>query len=160
MGDLLKQAFQLLSLLGDAHASERIGPSCSRSQIAISVAQLVAALKGASLDNVNMIQEAASPMIKRYHGRQVLFDWMKLQIQEAVYINTDVTPYPEYIKMLIALGKFELQESRQHTRMYLMSYNKGQASPPVHYYRKVSKKDKVQEILKPKELAIINKIID
>ena len=78
--------------------------------------------------------------MKRYHGREVLFDWMKVQVVEAIYKNTDVTPYPEYIKALIRDEKFELDKvSRQHTRDYLGSYNQGSAHPPVHYYQKGSK---------------------
>lgn len=41
------------------------------------------------------------PLVKRYHGREVLFDWMGLQIEQAVYLNEDVTPYPEFIKKLV-----------------------------------------------------------
>ena len=70
---------------GDPHASERIGPSCSRTQAAVSLAQLVAALKGADMDMLIQLQEKLRPMIARYHGREVLFDWMLLQIKQAVF---------------------------------------------------------------------------
>lgn len=157
--------FPLISLsnynfIGDPHASERIGPSCSRTQIGISVAELVAALKGGELDQVNAMHELTRQVVKRYHGREVLFDWMRLQVEEAVYKQTDVTPYPEYIKALIREGKFMLQDSREHTRAYLESYNKGLAHPPVHYYRKVAKKDNVQEILQGDQLATFLKIVE
>ena len=48
-----------LCLLGDPHASERIGPSCSRTQAAISLAQLMAALKGADI-NIGTVCSAPS----------------------------------------------------------------------------------------------------
>ena len=41
---------------GDPHASERIGPSCSRTQVGISVSQLVAAAQGAQAKDVTLIQ--------------------------------------------------------------------------------------------------------
>lgn len=42
---------------GDPHASERIGPSCSRTQTGVSLGELVAALKGADLNEVNTLNE-------------------------------------------------------------------------------------------------------
>ena len=98
--------------------------------------------------------------VNRYHGREVLFDWMKLQVQEAVYQNTNPTPYPEYIKQLMRAGRFELRDSRQHTRAYLGSYNRGLAHPPLQYYQKVAKKDKVEEILSEEERALFTKIVE
>lgn len=70
---------------GDPHASERIGPSCSRTQAAVSLAQLVAALKGADMGMLIQLQEKLRPMIARYHGRELLFDWMLLQIKQAIF---------------------------------------------------------------------------
>lgn len=106
------------------------------------------------------MHEKIRPIVRRYHGREVLFDWMRLQIEEAVYNQTDVSPYPEYIKGLVRSGRFELQDSRQHTREYLVSYNSGLARPPVHYYRKVAKKDNVGEILSAEDLVTFKKIIE
>lgn len=145
---------------GDPHASERIGPSCSRTQTGISVAEIMAALKGANLSQITKMQDALRALIKRYHGREVLFDWMKLQIEEAIFKNHDVTPYPEYIKALIRSGKLDLSDSRQHTKAYLESYNQRLAHPPVQYYQKVAKKDKVEELLTSEELASFKKIIE
>ena len=51
---------------GDPHASERIGPSCSRSQGAITLAGLVAAVKGANLEQINILQEACRAAIVRF----------------------------------------------------------------------------------------------
>ena len=31
------------------------------------------------------LQEKLRPMIARYHGRELLFDWMLLQIKQAVF---------------------------------------------------------------------------
>ena len=74
-------------LLGDPHASERIGPSCSRTQAAISLAQLMAAFKGADVDALVGFQDKLRPLIARYHGRECLFDWMLLQIKQAIFEN-------------------------------------------------------------------------
>lgn len=145
--------------LGDPHASERIGPSCSRTQAGITIAELVAALRGADLQQVTAMHEKIRHVVKRYHGREVLFDWMKLQVEQVVYNNTDVTPYPEYIKMLIREGKFEMEQNRQHTKAYLESYNRGLAHPPLQYYQKVAKKDKVDEILTKEDRATFEKIV-
>lgn len=122
--------------------------------------ELIAVSKGAELDQVNSMHEVIRQAVKRYHGREVLFDWMKLQVEEAVYNNTEVTPYPEYIKALIREGKMVLHDSREHTRAYLESYNRGLAHPPIQYYRKVGKKDNVQEILNGDQLAIFTKIVE
>lgn len=153
-------AYYSYCCLGDPHASERIGPSCSRTQTGISVFELAAALRGAQLDQVNHVHEQIRALVKRYHGREVLFDWMRLQVEEAVYKNVAGTPYPEYIKSLIREGKLELQESQEHTRAYLESYNRGMAHPPVQYYRKVNKKDNVQELLKGDLLNTFMKIVE
>lgn len=112
------------------------------------------------MEQVNAMHEKLRHLVKRYHGREVLFDWMKLQVEEAVYKNTEVTPYPEYIKALMRDGHFELKDSRQHTRAYLDSYNRGLPHPPVQYYQKVAKKDKVEEILSGEDLATFKKIVD
>lgn len=144
---------------GDPHASERIGPSCSRTQLGITVAQLVALQKGGDLEQLNMMQDKLRPLIVRYHGRVTLFDYMKQQIEEAVLNNSDVTPYPEFIKGLIQKQKFELTDARKHTRAYLASYNRGSAHPPLEYFVKVSKKDKVEELFSGDDLAKFNRII-
>ena len=41
---------------GDPHASERIGPSCSRAQLGISVTHLMAAVRGAQSKDIDLIQ--------------------------------------------------------------------------------------------------------
>ncbi len=120
----------------------------------------MAALKGAEQSEVSSLQEKLQPMVKRYHGRDVLFNWMKLQIDEAIYKNVDVTPYPEYIKALMRDGLFELSESRQHTRAYLDAYNRGLPHPPLQYFQKVAKKDKVDEILTGENLATFKKLVE
>ena len=146
-------------IAGDPHASERIGPSCSRTQAAISFAQLVAASNGADDRQINLIQDSVLPLIVRYHGRESLFKWMKLQIEEAVLKDQDVTPYPEFIKQQIREGKLQLNDAREHTRVYLDSYNRGRAQPPVQYYRKVSKKDKVADIFSAEDLTKFKEIL-
>ena len=81
------RSYDPAGMSGDPHASERIGPSCSRAQAAITLAQIMAALYGAKEDQVEELQEKLRPLITRYHGREALFDWMLLQIQEAIYQN-------------------------------------------------------------------------
>ena len=70
---------------GDPHASERIGPSCSRTQNAITLAQLMAAMYGVDQSSIAKLQEKLRPMVNKYHGRETLFDWMFLQITEVVF---------------------------------------------------------------------------
>ncbi len=72
---------------GDPHASERIGPSCSRTQAAITLGQLVAVLRGGVRSDLNELQEKLRPLINKYHGRETLFDWMFLQIKETVFLQ-------------------------------------------------------------------------
>ncbi len=84
---------------------------------------------------------------------------MKLQIEETIYRNRDVTPYPEFIKAQIRSGKLELTPTREHTKAFLQSYNEGRPHPPLQYYKKVAAKDKVDEIFNPTDLETFNKII-
>ena len=49
---------------GDPHASERIGPSCSRAQLGISVTHLVAAARGANGKDIDLIQVMAGRGVK------------------------------------------------------------------------------------------------
>ena len=72
---------------------------------------------------------------------------MRQQIEDAIYKQQDVIPYPEFVKRSFLSGKMELSNNRQHTREYLQSYNTGNARPPVHYYRKVGAKDDVKNLL-------------
>ena len=144
---------------GDPHASERVGPSCSRTQGGITIAQLVAALNGAELEQINDIQGKLLPLVKRYHGRVALFEWMKLQIEEAVYKKADVTPYPEFIKAQVRSSAIELGDARAHTKEYLQSYNCDLPHPPVQYYQKVAKKDKIEELLSGENLDNFKRII-
>jgi len=145
---------------GDPHASERIGPSCSRTQTGVSISELIAALHGAKLDQLNTLQEKIRPLVARYHGRECLFDWMRLQIDEAVYQNKEVTPYPEFIKQLMRHGRLELGAGREHTKAYLKAYNEGHPCPPLQYYQKVAKKDNVEELFKPDDLQKFKKIVE
>jgi len=56
----------VILFVGDPHASERIGPSCSRTQVAITLAGLVAASKGANLEQINILQEASRAAVLRF----------------------------------------------------------------------------------------------
>ena len=153
------RSYDPAGMSGDPHASERIGPSCSRAQAAITLAQIMAALYGAKEDQVEELQEKLRPLITRYHGREALFDWMLLQIQEAIYQNKDVTPYPEFIKTQIEAGKIELKENREHTSKYLETYDEDKPCPPVQFYKKVAAKDNVEEIFSEDELETFQKVI-
>ena len=72
---------------------------------------------------------------------------MRQQIEDAIYKQQDVIPYPEFVKQSFMSRKMELSNNRQHTREYLLSYNSGDARPPIHYYRKVGAKDDVKSLL-------------
>lgn len=72
---------------------------------------------------------------------------MRQQIEDAIYKQQDVIPYPEFVKQSFWIGKMDLSSSQQHTREYLLSYNSGNARPPVHYYRKVGAKDDLKSLL-------------
>ena len=146
-------------LLGDPHASERIGPSCARAQTGITVAELYAAKKGATLQQIRKLQEASRAAILRYHGRDCLFDWMMQQIEDAIFTNKDVTPYPEFVKVWVESGKLALNEARSHTKEYLRSYEEGQPVPPLHYYKKVAAKDDVTKILSEEDQKEFQKLV-
>jgi hypothetical protein len=146
-------------ITGDPHASERIGPSCSRTQLAVSLSQLVAAARGALPADISLIQEKTRPLIQRYHGREALFDWIVQQICDAVFHNKEVTPYPDFLQQRVTEGKLELGPGREHTKVYLESYAAGKPRPPVQYYRKVAAKDKPSQLLSGEELARFNALI-
>ena len=105
------------------------------------------------------MQEKLLPLVKRYHGRVTLFQWMKLQIEEAVFKKQDVTPYPEFIKTLIRDNALEITDTRNHTKEYMLSYSRGLPHPPIQYYKKVAKKDKVDELFTGEDLENFNRII-
>lgn len=55
-----------MAIVGDPHASERIGPSCSRTQAGITLTGLMAASKGANLQQINILQEATRGAVLRF----------------------------------------------------------------------------------------------
>ena len=146
-------------LLGDPHASERIGPSCARAQTGITVAELYAAKQGATLEQISTLQEASRAAILRYHGRDCLFEWMRQQLEDAIFKNKDVTPYPEFVKVWVESGKLSLSDARSHTKEYLASYEEGRAVPPLLYYKKVAAKDDVSKILSEEDQKEFQKLI-
>jgi len=114
--------------------------SCFWTQTGVSISELIAALHGAMLDQLNTLKEKIRPLVARYHGQECLLEWMWLQIDEAVYQNKEVTPYLEFIKQLVRQGRLELGAGREHTKAYLKAYNEGNPCPPLQYYQKVAKK--------------------
>ena len=76
----------------------------------------------------------------------------------SIFLNRDVTPYPEFIKSCIASKKLILDDSRAHTRSYLESYNLGTPALPQLYYRKVSQKDPIEEIFNTDDLVAFKKL--
>lgn len=149
----------IILLLGDPHASERIGPSCARAQTGITVAELYAAKQGATLEQISTLQEASRAAILRYHGRDCLFEWMRQQLEDAIFKNKDVTPYPEFVKVWVESGKLSLSDARSHTKEYLTSYAEGHAVPPLLYYKKVAAKDDVSKILSEEDQKEFQKLI-
>lgn len=95
--------FISLTSLGDPHASERIGAACANTQISITVAQLIALREGATLEQLNQIQDAVSNVVRCYHGRIALSQWMKLQLVQAVIERKEVTPYPDFVQQLVSM---------------------------------------------------------
>ena len=73
--------------LGDAHASERIGPSCAAFQTTVSVIEIAAVYHGATLEQLRHLHEAFRPCVVRYHGRVGLFDYMFRQVCIIVDFN-------------------------------------------------------------------------
>jgi len=130
-------------ITGDSHASERVGPSCARTQTAITALELQAIMRGASVTDLAKIQEAFSSVIARYHGRVLLFKWMALQLREALIDHkAQVTPYPDFIKREVEKGQLDVRlPGRNHTRRYLDSYRRGSPAPPPAYFAQVLVKD-------------------
>jgi len=145
---------------GDPHASERIGGSCSQTQMAITAVQVFAALRGASVEGVRVIQDAFAPLIERYHGRITLFRWMFNQVKQTVFDQTFVTPYPEFIRQEIAAGRLSVDEDeRAHSRTYLSSWERGEPVPPIQYYRKLAAKEDMKSVLDQDTFRVLSSLI-
>lgn len=146
-----ERSYDPAGMTGDPHASERIGASCAAVQLAITLAQLAALNRGATLDQVKMIQDDMRKLIVRYHGRVVLFEWMYDQIKKIVN-KKEVLPYPQFILEQVELKMMDLNKSnRKHTQKYLDSYKKdGDAYPSIEYYKKViGKESSLSNIVDP-----------
>ena len=65
---------------------------------------------------------------------------MRLQVKEACEDKKpEVTPYPEFIKMLIKNGDLVLDHSnREVTKEYLKSWELGAPTPPMQYFIKIN----------------------
>lgn len=129
-----------------AHASERIGGDCFSMQIGVTVAQVVAFLKGCPEDFIYEIQRETLPTIMKYHERFFLHEWMGLQVIAACYYKRDATPYPEYLIEKVKSGELRLDHNnRTHTIEYLdkwIALNTNQIQihefcPPAAFYAKM-----------------------
>lgn len=60
----------------------------------------------------------------------------------------------------MACNRLILDDTRDHTRSYLASYNINKPEPPLQYYKKVAAKDKVEDLLDTETLARFKKIIN
>eukprot|EP00035_Acanthoeca_spectabilis_P006067 m.120031 g.120031 ORF g.120031 m.120031 type:complete len:306 (+) comp13333_c0_seq2:2930-3847(+) len=124
---------------GDPHASERIGDSCSCAQTFITAVELVAVRNGVDGDGLAKIQKAFRPLIDRYHGRSGLFEYMFRQIVSvSLEKSQNEVPYGAFLKSLPAEPK---SDANEHTRLYMTSYDAGNPTPPLHFFRKVVAKE-------------------
>jgi hypothetical protein len=120
-----ERTYDPAGLTGDAHASERIGKTCARTQAAITVAELNAVNVGASIEQIAQIQGATEDVIKRYHGRLTLWKYMFEQIKAAVE-RYDVAPYPDYVAGVLETGELDGELSgRSHTHAFLSAWREG-----------------------------------
>eukprot|EP00117_Sycon_ciliatum_P049421 scpid20509/ scgid35033/ len=134
---------------GDAHASERVGPSCAAFQTAVTVIELAAAYHGASLQELREVHESFRSCVVRYHGRVGLFDWMFQQIEDVVYSKKAVTPFSDFARAMVDEGKLDgSSDESEHTMVYLSKL----VAPPA-YYRKVKAKDNVDDVVRPEDRA-------
>ena len=126
----------------DPHASERIGPSCSKFQGLITLSQLVAIRRGAGWEDVLRIQATSRPLVEKCHGRNGLHEWMLKQVAAACF-GAETVSYPAYLMDEAANGKIDMStDDRGHARDYLTSVLAGNATPPDNYFRLVLSKDK------------------
>eukprot|EP00051_Salpingoeca_urceolata_P027645 m.482538 g.482538 ORF g.482538 m.482538 type:complete len:296 (+) comp22570_c0_seq1:73-960(+) len=140
-------------MTGDPHASERIGPSCAKAQGAISAAQVAAVRHGATAAQVQQIQAACEEIIRRYHGRVQLFEWMHHQIQMVVFEDREPESYPQFLQGLVHANKLDLTaDNREHTRKYLETFVQGAPRPPTEFFCKVKAKDDVATLFHGPEL--------
>jgi hypothetical protein len=98
------RTYDAAGMTGDPHASERIGAGCANTQISITIAQLIALREGATVEQVNEIQDAVSDVVRCYHGRMALSQWMKLQLVETIIEKKEVTPYPAFIQAIVSFN--------------------------------------------------------
>ena len=115
-------------------------------QLGVTVAQIMAFLKGCPEDFIYEIQSCTLPTIMTYHERFFLHEWMGMQVIEACYNRREVISYPYYLIQKVKSGELRLDsDNRCHTIEYLSSYMQlkyGQISirelcPPGAFYAKM-----------------------
>merc|ERR1740117_2329548 len=93
------------------------------------------------MTEVEKVQSASEEIIFWFNGRLSQWKWMKLQVQQACVQNADVTPYPDYIKEMVAKKELNLDpDNRVPTREYLATYDAGEPIPPMGFFAKVNEK--------------------
>ena len=100
--------------------------------------QLTALALGAPMKELQRMQASMRTIVTRYHGRIALFEWMFLQIEQAVF-GAPATPYAEFI---VKRGYYCTEPAwQQHTRDFLKSTAMGRPAPPLAFYKKIRAKN-------------------
>lgn len=123
----------------DPHQSERVGGSCAKTQLMITIAELHALKFGATPEQVKReIQDVFEPIIARYHGRLTMFEYMWHQIEQIWHHQTPLS-YPAFVARQVCQGRLNIQHpERMHTRKFLASFYAGEPKPPIEYFRKLA----------------------
>lgn len=133
-----ERTYDPAGMSNDPHQSERVGGSCAKTQLMITIAELHALKYGARLEQVKThIQDKFEPIIERYHGRETMFRYMWHQIEQTWQYKTPLS-YPAFVSREVSLGMLKVNiPERMHTRKFLASYLAGNPRPPNEYFRKL-----------------------
>ena len=108
----------------------RIGENYWSMMIAVAVAEIMAAMYGASEQFIEVIQDLTRNIIKSYHGGFMMHEWMGHQVIEACFNRKKPLVYHDFMHQQITMITFG-DKGHGHTKDYLEKvarYNAGQCS--------------------------------
>lgn len=132
------KTYDIGGMTGDAHASERIGESCAKSLLAVTLAMTAAAQATMDNDFVKAIYHASQTKGDCMQGREPLRWWMLSQIESA-FFGTPFQDYPSFIRKTDAgmdapCRNGEGMTCHEHAMKYLQT-----GEVPTEYFNMICK---------------------
>jgi len=117
--------------------------------LAVTAAQVMAATLGARESLIDGIFKATRKIARNY-GREMLLEWMYVQVKLICYRKLNPPPYPDFIRQKVMSRVFTIETGKSdHTKEYLERYlsfengklNYDQVTPPNQYYQTIINKE-------------------